>query len=108
MSELTSLAYPLEKLTIVSAQLAPNRDATHSLGDILVKEVSDFDLRSGIRWKNDLSILNKITFYFIKSWIEYPKFVFTHHLLVAQIIQQWTANIVTFCDKCFQVQLLIS
>jgi hypothetical protein len=72
MHQITGMAYPQEMLTIVSSPLM--KEATHSFGILQLRE----------------------------SWIERPKFVQTHRLLAAQIVHQWTSNIVTFCDECLQ------
>ncbi|KAI1721477.1 matrix non-peptidase like protein 1 [Ditylenchus destructor] len=72
MSSLTSVHYPLEKLTILSTPIPT--DGTRALGLIQLKE----------------------------SWIEYPKYFFPHSLLVSQVVQQWVSNMITICDKCIQ------
>uniref|UniRef100_A0A915DKD1 Aminopeptidase N-like N-terminal domain-containing protein n=1 Tax=Ditylenchus dipsaci TaxID=166011 RepID=A0A915DKD1_9BILA len=73
IASMTSMAYPLEKLTIVSVPLAT--DATHSYGLIQIKD----------------------------TMFEYPKYFEPHSLLTSQVVQQWISNIITICDKCIQV-----
>ncbi|KAF7632796.1 hypothetical protein Mgra_00007785, partial [Meloidogyne graminicola] len=74
MFELTGIDYPLNKLTIVSSPLRTGNDAMGGLGLIQIRD----------------------------SWMEYPKFVHTHSLLVGQIVQQWTTNLLSICDNCIQ------
>lgn len=74
MASITRSNYSLEKLTLISSPLGLS-DGTAALGLIHIKE----------------------------TWLEYPKYFYTHNVLVAQIVRQWISNMVTICDKCFQV-----
>ncbi|CAD5221004.1 unnamed protein product [Bursaphelenchus xylophilus] len=72
MADLTGIPYPLEKLTVLSTPLSV--DGTHDLGLIQVKD----------------------------TWVEYPKYVLTHSILISQVVQQWISNVFTICDSCIQ------
>uniref|UniRef100_A0A915NYF3 Uncharacterized protein n=1 Tax=Meloidogyne floridensis TaxID=298350 RepID=A0A915NYF3_9BILA len=74
MTELTNTEYPLPRLTIVSSPLGAGNDAMGGLGLVQIRD----------------------------SWMEYPKFVYTHNLLVGQIVQQWTTNLLSICNQCTQ------
>lgn len=76
MASITQFNYPIEKLTLISSPLSLT-DGTAALGLIHIKE----------------------------AWLEYPKYFYTHNVLVVQIIRQWISNMVTICDRCFQVCL---
>ncbi|KAI6225341.1 Matrix non-peptidase-like protein 1 [Aphelenchoides fujianensis] len=72
-AELTGVEYPLKKFTLISTPLPV--DGTHDLGLIRLKE----------------------------TWVEYPKYLITHQILVRQVVQQWISNIFSACDSCVQV-----
>uniref|UniRef100_A0A914H9W8 Uncharacterized protein n=1 Tax=Globodera rostochiensis TaxID=31243 RepID=A0A914H9W8_GLORO len=74
MRQITSTEYALEKLTLVSSPLQMGNDAMGALGLAHIRD----------------------------SWMEYPKFVHTHELLIGQLIRQWTSNVLSLCDQCIQ------
>ncbi|KAL3115909.1 hypothetical protein niasHT_007209 [Heterodera trifolii] len=74
MGRMTGIEYPLEKLTLVSSPLQTGNDAIGALGLAQIRD----------------------------SWMEYPKFVHTHELLIGQLIRQWTSNVLSLCDQCLQ------
>lgn len=79
MNELALITYSnysLKKLTLISSPLNLT-DGTSTLGLIHIKE----------------------------TWLEYPKYLYTHNVLVTQIVRQFFSNMITFCDICFQVSL---
>uniref|UniRef100_A0A914DQU1 Aminopeptidase N-like N-terminal domain-containing protein n=1 Tax=Acrobeloides nanus TaxID=290746 RepID=A0A914DQU1_9BILA len=76
METLTGVPFPIPKLTVISSAL--DVDGMSSLGLILVKE----------------------------TWIEYPKYLLTHTILIRQLVHQWVSNVLMLCkghdNPCFQ------